>query len=79
MKGTRTIENTLQPYDQAVEALDTAGNGSGLIAERRSRGRHARSRPGHDSEGERSGHRNSALNQALYKAVAAIDISEGRR
>src|SRR5664279_3513620 len=31
VKGPRTVENTLVPYDQAVEAFDTAGNGAGLV------------------------------------------------
>ena len=31
VKGPRTIENTLSPYDHAVEELDTVGNQSGLM------------------------------------------------
>ncbi len=31
VKGPRTIENTLSPYDDAVEELDTVGNQSGLM------------------------------------------------
>ena len=31
VKGPRTIENTLAPYDDAIEELDTAGNQSGLM------------------------------------------------
>ncbi len=31
VKGTRTIENTLAPYDDAVEQIDTTGNQSGLM------------------------------------------------
>jgi thimet oligopeptidase len=31
VNGPRTIENTLAPYDDAIEVLDTAGNQSGLM------------------------------------------------
>src|SRR5271163_4146051 len=31
VKGPRTVENTLAPYDDAVMQLDTAGNQSGLM------------------------------------------------
>jgi len=31
VKGARTIENTLAPYDDAVEQIDTTGNQSGLM------------------------------------------------
>jgi len=31
VKGPRTIENTLSPYDDAIEKLDTAGTQSGLM------------------------------------------------
>jgi thimet oligopeptidase len=31
VKGTRTIENTLRPYDEAQRELDLAGSGAGLL------------------------------------------------
>ena len=31
VKGPRTLENTLAPFDDAIEKLDTAGNQSGLM------------------------------------------------
>ena len=75
VKGARTIENTLQPYDQAVEALDTAGNGAGLLqsvdpdAPMRDRAQAMIQKVSAAST-------QFSLNQALYKAVAAIDISK---
>src|SRR5271155_6229512 len=31
VKGTRTVENTLRPYDEAQRELDLAGSGAGLL------------------------------------------------
>jgi thimet oligopeptidase len=75
VKGTRTIENTLQPYDAAVEALDTAGNSSGLI---QSVDPEAAMRDKAQAMIQKVSAAATAfsLNQALYKAVAAIDISK---
>ncbi len=75
VKGARTVENTLEPYDQAVEALDTAGNGSGLVqsvdpsAAMRDRAQAMIQKVSAVAT-------EFSLNQALYKAVAAIDISK---
>ena len=75
VKGTRTIENTLQPYDAAVEALDTAGNGSGLI-QSVDPAAAMRDRAQAMIQKVTSVATAFSLNQALYKAVAAIDISK---
>ena len=75
VKGTRTIENTLQPYDQAVEALDTAGSGAGLV---QSVDPQAAMRDKAQAMIQKvsAAATEFSLNQALYKAVAAIDISQ---
>jgi thimet oligopeptidase len=75
VRGTRTVENTLQPYDQAVEALDTAGNGAGLV---QSVDPQAAMRDKAQAMIQKvsAAATEFSLNQALYKAVAAIDISQ---
>ena len=74
VKGARTLENTLQPYDQAVEALDTAGNSAGLV---QSVDPQAAMRDRAQAMIQKVSAAATAfsLNQALYKALAAIDIS----
>ncbi len=73
--GPRTIENTLQPYDQAVEALDTAGNGAGLVQSVYPEAA-MRDRAQLMVQKVSAAASEFSLNQALYKAVAAIDISK---
>jgi thimet oligopeptidase len=75
VKGPRTIENTLQPYDAAVEALDTAGNGAGLVQTVDPEAA-MRDRAQAMIQKVTSVATQFSLNQELYKAVAAIDISK---
>ena len=75
VKGTRTLENTLQPYDAAVEALDTAGNGAGLVQTVDPEAA-MRDRAQAMIQKVTSVATQFSLNQELYKAVAAIDISK---
>ena len=75
VKGPRTVENTLVPYDNAVRALDTAAYQSGLMqivnpdAAIRDKAQAMVQKVSTVAT-------QFALNQALYKAMAAIDISK---
>jgi thimet oligopeptidase len=75
VKGARTIENTLVPYDNAVRALDTAGYQSGLMqivnpdAAIRDKAQAMVQKVSTVAT-------QFALNQALYKAMAELDVSK---
>ena len=75
VKGPRTIENTLVPYDNAVQYLDTAGYAVGGDADCESRLRHSRSGAGMIQKVSAVATA-LALNQALYHALAALDVSK---
>jgi thimet oligopeptidase len=75
VKGKRTIENTLVPYDEVQLYLDAAGQQAGLMQEV------------HPDAGFRSGAEkisqrvsafstNLSLNRAVYDAITAIDTSK---
>ena len=75
VKGPRTVENTLVPYDNAVRALDTAAYQSGLMqivnpdAAIRDKAQAMVQKVSTVAT-------QFALNQALYKAMAAMDVSK---
>jgi thimet oligopeptidase len=75
VKGTRTVENTLVPFDNAVEQLDTAAYQSGLMqivspdAAIRDRAQAMIAKVSTAATA-------LALNQALYHAMAALDVSK---
>jgi len=74
VKGKRTIENTLRPYDDAFLELDAAGSQASLIenvhpdsATRTTAEEISRKVAAYGSE--------LALNRALYDALAAVDLT----
>src|SRR5271163_5374132 len=74
VKGPRTVENTLAPYDDAVMQLDTAGNQSGLMqivnpdAAIRDRAQALVQKASAASTA-------LSLNTAVYHALSAVDVS----
>ena len=75
VKGPRTIENTLAPYDNAVQYLDTAGNQSGLM-QTVSPDAAIRDRAQAMVQKVSAAATALALNQPLYHALAALDVSK---
>ena len=75
IKGTRTIENTLAPYDDAVQHLDTAGYQSGLmqIVNPDAAIRDRAQAMVHKVSAAATA---LALNQPVYHALAALDVSQ---
>lgn len=75
VKGPRTIENTLVPYDEALRQLDMAGSQASLV-ENTSPDRASR------NAGEKLGQDVAAyftelsLNRKVYDALAALDVSK---
>jgi thimet oligopeptidase len=75
VKGPRTIQNTLAPYDKAVEHLDTAGYQAGVMqivnpdAAIRDRAQAMVQKVSAVATA-------FALNQDLYHALAALDVSK---
>src|SRR5580704_3034515 len=74
VKGTRTVENTLRAYDEAVRELDLAGSGAGLLTN---------ASPNKDLRdvGEEVSQKAAAaatalsLNPDVYHALQAVDVS----
>jgi thimet oligopeptidase len=75
VRGARTIENTLRPYDDAMIELDAAGNQAGLIEET------------HPDSGLRAAaeqvsqkvskwETELSLNRKVYDALVALDLSK---
>jgi Zn-dependent oligopeptidase len=75
VKGARTIQNTLEPYDQAVEALDTAGYQS-YAMQIVNPDAAVRDRAQAMVQKVSAAATTLALNQALYHALAALDVSK---
>jgi len=75
VKGARTIENTLVPYDKATQCLDTAGYQSGLM-QIVNPDAAIRDRAQAMVEKVSAATTALALNQALYHALAALDVSK---
>jgi len=75
VKGQRTVENTLAPYDAAVEALDTAAYQS-YFMQIVNPDAAIRDRAQAMVQKVSAAATELALNQALYKALAAMDISK---
>jgi thimet oligopeptidase len=75
VKGPRTIENTLAPYDDAVEKLDTAGNQTGLM---QSVSPDAKVRDRAQAMIQKVSAASTALslNPAIYHALAELDVSK---
>lgn len=75
VRGTRTVENTLVPYDEVQLYLDAAGQQAGLMEE-------VHPDAGFRATAEKISQRVSAfstnlsLNRAVYDAIAAIDVSK---
>jgi Zn-dependent oligopeptidase len=75
VKGARTIENTLAPYDTALEHLDTAGYQSGVM-QIVSPDSAIRDRAQAMVEKVSAVATALALNQSLYRALTALDASK---
>ena len=75
IKGARTVENTLAPYDNAVQCLDTAGYQSSAM-QIVSPDSAVRDRAQAMVQKVSAVATALALNQALYHAMAALDISK---
>jgi thimet oligopeptidase len=75
VKGARTVDNTLVPYDHAIRSLDTAAYQSGLM---QSVNPDAAIRDRAQAMVERASaaFTTLALNPALYHALAALDVSK---
>ncbi|MGA9566788.1 MAG: M3 family metallopeptidase [Candidatus Korobacteraceae bacterium] len=74
-KGPRTIQNTLEPYDQAVEAIDTAGYQS-YAMQIVNPDAAVRDRAQAMVQKVSAAATTLALNQSLYHALAALDVSK---
>ena len=75
VKGPRTVENTLVPYDNAVRSLDTAGMQSGVM-QTVSPDSAIRDRAQVMIQKVSAVSTALALNQALYHAMVALDVSK---
>jgi thimet oligopeptidase len=75
VKGPRTVENTLVPYDNAVQCLDTSGMQSGVM-QTVSPDSAIRDKAQAMIEKVSAVATALALNQALYHALAALDVSK---
>ena len=75
VKGTRTVENTLVPYDNAVQCLDTAAMQSGVM-QTVSPDSAIRDRAQVMIQKVSAVATALALNQALYHAMVALDVSK---
>ncbi len=75
VKGARTIQNTLEPYDQAVEALDTAGYQS-YAMQIVNPNAAVRDRAQAMVQKVSAAATTLALNQSLYHALATLDVSK---
>ena len=75
VKGKRTIENTLVPYDEASRWLDMTGSQAGLMenVSPDSLVREAAEKMGQDVSAYGT---EISLNRAVYDALAAIDLSK---
>jgi thimet oligopeptidase len=74
VKGAHTIENTLVPYDEIVRQYNAAGYLAGLLQQVHPDAKYRDSATGMTSKvGE--AYSSLALNQGIYKALAAVDIS----
>jgi thimet oligopeptidase len=78
VKGPRTIENTLVPYDDATQFLDTASMQSGVM-QTVSPDSAIRDRAQAMVQKVSAVATALALNQALYHALAALDVSKADR
>ena len=75
VKGPRTVENTLAPYDHAVQCLDTAGMQAGVM-QTVSPDSAIRDRAQAMVQKVSAVATELALNQALYHAMVALDVSK---
>jgi thimet oligopeptidase len=75
VKGKRTVENTLAPYDDAVQCLDTAGYQAGLM-QIVNPDAAIRDRAQAMVEKVSAVATALALNQAVYHAMAELDVSK---
>jgi thimet oligopeptidase len=75
VKGPRTIENTLSPYDDAVEELDTVGNQSGLM-QAVSPDANVRERAQAMVQKVSAVATALSLNPAIFHALSGMDISK---
>jgi len=74
VRGARTIENTLVPYDEVVRQYNAAGYLAGLLQQVHPDAKYRDSATGMTSKvGE--AYSSLAINQGVYKALAAIDVS----
>ena len=72
--GPRTIENTLAPYDEALEQLGAAGSGAGLLNTVH-RDKVVRDEAQKLTQKVSSAITDLNLNQKVYAALAALDVS----
>lgn len=75
VKGKRTIENTLQPYDEILIHLDAVGNQSSLM-ENTHPDEAMRTAAEQFSQKSAAFGAELSLNRAVYDALAAMDVSK---
>lgn len=75
VKGPRTIENTLQPYDEVVRALNTAGMGPSLL-NNASPIKELRDTAQLEIRRVSAAGAELSLNRAVYDALVAVDLSK---
>jgi thimet oligopeptidase len=74
VQGARTIENTLAPYDDAVEQIDTTGNQSGLM-QTVNPDSAIRDRAQALIQKVSAASTALSLNHEVYQALSAVDVS----
>jgi thimet oligopeptidase len=72
VKGPRTIENTLAPYDEAIRQLDAASNFAFLTQEVDAAFRGHATAMNTKANGELSA---LSLNRDVYEALVSVDVS----
>ncbi|HUQ31920.1 MAG TPA: M3 family metallopeptidase [Pyrinomonadaceae bacterium] len=73
VKGKRTIENTLKPYDEVLIYLDAAGSQSGLIQEVHP-DEAVRNAAEKASQKVQAFYTDLSLNRAVYDALSSLDL-----
>ena len=75
VKGARTIENTLAPYDEAVRQLNTAGYFAGLLTFVHPDAKYRDAATAMNTKVSTAASALS-LNQGVYKALASLDLAQ---
>ncbi len=75
VKGARTVENTLAPFDEATRALDTANSGANLLSSASPK-KELRDAAQVESQRIRKAWDELSLNRAVYEALCAVDLAK---